>query len=653
MLRNKIQIVVAYCRLSREDGDNESVSIANQKKIIEAFAKEHNMIISDFYIDDGVSGYIMDRPDFDRLKMDLNTGKVDVVIVKDLSRLGRHNAKVQLFLENILETGKRIIAIGDGYDTLNGDSHNVAGIQTWMNEIYVRDVSKKVRTAIDIMQKEGRYISCVPYGYYIDPFKKGVYHIDETCAMYVREMFDMYLNGMSANSIAKSFKLRGVPTGTMILKQRLERMGKPYRGKASSIWSPNVILSMLKNDFYIGTLTLGKTKRRSINGKKIKQPEENQYVFEDAHEAIIDKRTFKQVQEMIVERGATNYRGKRVQTRPNIFTGILYCASCGTRLTSVGNNKNTRYVCRTYNLYGTSLCTSHSITESELTEALIYFLEHCRENLGEAINDLDKIIKNSSKKSNANVIDMLENDVRKIEHEIKILLEQKMRDTIKNPTMVEVIDGTYSEMITEKYSQINSLKVQLDDCRKESLQGNTVHQDLNSAMAILNDIIQTKQITKRQIGTIVKKIIVHEDGGLDIFLKGNLHELCTNYLQMKSLDKDKILQEIIGYIEQHPDRTSQTKAWKYARAQGCRIGFENFSKVFSILINLKYVEANEGYNKGYRLIKSIQVLKDDFRNNIVTEDTVRVTKNSVTIRIINKICEWIRDIEQTKKKNVF
>ena len=102
MLRNKIQIVVAYCRLSREDGDNESVSIANQKKIIEAFAKEHNMIISDFYIDDGVSGYIMDRPDFNRLKMDLNTGKVDVVIVKDLSRLGRHNAKVQLFLENIL-----------------------------------------------------------------------------------------------------------------------------------------------------------------------------------------------------------------------------------------------------------------------------------------------------------------------------------------------------------------------------------------------------------------------------------------------------------------------------------------------------------------------------------------------------------------------
>ena len=646
------EVVVGYSRLSHDDGDNESISIANQKKIIEAFANDNGMILSDFYVDDGVSGYMMDRPDFDRLKRDLNANRVDVVIVKDLSRLGRHNAKVQLFLENILETGKRVIAIGDGYDTLNAKSHDMAGIQTWMNEIYVRDVSKKVRNAIDIMQREGRYISSVPYGYYIDPIKKGTYHVDETCAMYVKQMFDMYLNGMGVAAIAKDFKKRGVPTGSMIKKQRLERQGKTYRGKATEIWSPNVVASMLKNDFYIGTLTLGKTKKRAIKGKKIKQPEEKQYVFENAHEALIDKSTFKAVQEVILDRSSTNYRGRRIQTRPNIFTGVLYCPDCGTRLTSVSNNTNTRYVCRNYNYYGTSVCASHTTTERDLTEAVVYFLEHCRDNLSEAISDLDNIVKNNDNKSNSNIIEMLEKDIRKGEYEIKVLLEQKMRDTISNPTMVDVIDSTYSSMLNEKYTQINSLKVQLDDHKKEILQGDTLHQDLNTAMSIINDIINTKQITKKQITTIVKKILVYEDGGLDIYLKGNLHELCTNYIQMKNLDKDKILEETIGFIEKFPDNISPTRAWKYVRTQGIRIGFENYNKIFQRLVSFGYLKAR-GYNKGYTLLKPIEVLKDDFANNTVAESTMRVTKKCVTIRIINKICEWVRNLEQTKKKNVF
>ena len=646
------EVVVGYSRLSHDDGDNESASIANQKKIIEAFANDNGMTISDFYIDDGVSGYMMDRPDFDRLKRDLNENKVDVVIVKDLSRLGRHNAKVQLFLENILETGKRVIAIGDGYDTLNAKSHDMAGIQTWMNEIYVRDVSKKVRNAIDIMQREGRYISCVPYGYYIDPIKKGTYHVDQTCAIYVKQMFEMYLSGMGVAAIAKDFKKRGVPTGSMITKQRLERQGKVYRGHVTEIWSPNVVASMLKNDFYIGTLTLGKTKKRAIKGKKIKQPEEKQYVFENAHEAIIDKNTFKATQEVLLDRSATNYRGRRIQTRPNIFTGVLYCPDCGTRLTSVGNNSNTRYVCRNYNFYGTSVCASHTTTERDLTEAIIYFLEHCRDNLREAINDLDNIVKKNDKKSSGNIIETIENDIRNREHEVKVLLEQKLRDTIGNPAMVDIIDSTYSSMLNEKYTQINSLKVQLDDHKKEILQGDTLHQDLNTAMSIINEIINTKQITKKQIATIVKKILVYDDGGLDIYLKGNLHELCTNYIQMKNLDKDKILEETIGFIEKFPDNVSPTRAWKYVRTQGVRIGFENYNKIFQRLVSFGYLKA-KGYNKGYALLKPVEVLKDDFANNIVTVSTMRVTKKCVTIRIINKICEWVRSIEQTKKRNMF
>jgi hypothetical protein len=207
-------------------------------------------------------------------------------------------------------------------------------------------------------------------------------------------------------------------------------------------------------------------------------------------------------------------------------------------------------------------------------------------------------------------------------------------------------------MLNEKYTQINSLKVQLDDHKKEILQGDTLHQDLNTAMSIINEIINTKQITKKQIATIVKKILVYEDGGLDIYLKGNLHELCTNYIQMKNLDKDKILEETIGFIEKFPDNISPTRAWKYVRTQGVRIGFENYNKIFQRLVGFGYLKA-KGYNKGYTLLKPIEVLKDDFANNIVAESTMRVTKKCVTIKIINKICEWVRSIEQSKKKNIF
>lgn len=643
---------VTYYRLSKEDGDDMvSTSIVNQRSVVQEYAKTHSIHIDREYVDDGYSGYTMDRPEFNKLKQDLNNNKIGTIIVKDLSRLGRHSAHVQLFLENMQNEGKRVIAISDNYDTLDENAQDIVGIQTWVNEKYIRDGSKKVRKAIDAMQKEGRYISCVPYGYYIDPFQKGVYHVDETVSMYVKEMFDMYLNGMGVNKIATEFTKRQVPTGSMATKQRLERLGKTYRGKASTKWAPNVILDMLKNDFYIGTLTLGKSKRRAINGKKIKQPPEKHYVFEDAHEPIIDKKTFALVQNMILDRSTNKYRGKRIQTRPNIFTGVLYCADCGTRLTSVGNRQNTRYVCRTYNNYGTSMCASHAVNERELTEALIYFLEHCRDNLSEAINDLDHIIKSDSRSKNNDTVITLEQDIKRVESEIKILLEQKMRETMKAPSMVDMIDKMYSEMLDGKYIQLNSLQAQLQNHRKEVINETTVEADLKTALGIFNNIIDTKNITKRQLATIVDKIVVHDDGGLDIYLKGNLHELCTNYIQIKQSDKYQILRATIDYIKTTPEHIVPTKSWKYARNQGCRIGYENYFKIFSILVETECIIKNEGYNKGYKLNKPFKDLEDDFESHIIDYDSPWCSNNVVTIRIINNICAWVES--QTYKKKVF
>lgn len=637
-----------YGRLSRDDGDDESSSIFNQKRILTEFADNNGIHIDEFYVDDGVSGYTMDRPDFNRLKKALNDDAVDTIIVKNLSRLGRHNAKVQLFLEQIEEAGKRVIAIDDNYDTWNESSHETVGIKTWINERYVKDTSKNVRRAIAIMQKEGRYISNVPYGYELDIFNKGSYHIDETCAMYVKEIFDLYLNGYGLHYIARTFTERGVPNSTVITKQRLERRGQTYKGKVSYKWAPNVIQDMLRNDFYIGTLTLGKTKRRTINGKRIFQPEENLIRFEDAHEPIIDKKTFRLVQEILIERSKDNYRGQKDRKRPNIFAGKLHCSTCGVKMTTSGGGANTRYVCKTYNLYGTKHCSSHVINEKELKSTLVYFLKSCRENLSEAISDLDAIIKRDCSKKTGDALEDLERNLSNAEREVKALLEQKVRDIMANPSMAEIIDRTYSDMINGKYNEIKILTTQIEDKRKETLNGNEIRKDLNSALEIFDSIIATENITKKQIAMIVDHIVVHEDGGVDIFLRGNLHELCTNYIIRKKTNLAQVLEATIEYIQKHPNQIMKSKACAYTRLCGNQISNGNYSIIFQALVDEGYLVANEGYHTGYRVV-DLDKLINDAKPNIIVDDAPRVHNNIVTLEIILNIQKWISDICYNKK----
>ena len=297
LIQQELIEAVGYLRLSRDDGEDESTSITNQRAIITDWAAKNGFIITKWYSDDGYSGYSLDRPGFNELREDLNNGKVNVIIAKHLSRIGRRGSAVNLFLENIQEDGKRVITISDGYDTFDERTHEMLGIHTWVNEKYIKDTSKSIRTAIDRMQKEGRFICQVPYGYELDPFVKGKYYVDTTCAAYVQEIFDMYLNGYGSKAIAKNFTDRKIPTYWQNVKTRMERRGQIYKGRdVEGIWTANTILKMLRNDFYIGVLTLGKTKRRTINGKKVEQKDEDLIRFEDAHEPLIDKQTFKLAQ---------------------------------------------------------------------------------------------------------------------------------------------------------------------------------------------------------------------------------------------------------------------------------------------------------------------------------------------------------------------
>ena len=648
LIQQELIEAVGYLRLSRDDGEDESTSITNQRAIITDWAAKNGFIITKWYSDDGYSGYSLDRPGFNELREDLNNGKVNVIIAKHLSRIGRRGSAVNLFLENIQEDGKRVITISDGYDTFDERTHEMLGIHTWVNEKYIKDTSKSIRTAIDRMQKEGRFICQVPYGYELDPFVKGKYYVDTTCAAYVQEIFDMYLNGYGSKAIAKNFTDRKIPTYWQNVKTRMERRGQIYKGRdVEGIWTANTILKMLRNDFYIGVLTLGKTKRRTINGKKVEQKDEDLIRFEDAHEPLIDKQTFKLAQEIMAERTHSNYRGSH--KGPTIFSGKLFCADCGTRLTSASSALTQRYVCRKYHLLGTEYCTSHSTNDRDLTASLIYFLGHCRDNLAEAIDDLKLNSNKTMDDYKTSGIEILRKDQERIEKEISVLIEQKMRETIANPTLKEFIDKTYANMINSKYIELQSTSTRIDEIEEEQSNNIDEKKELISVLAIFDEILASKTLNRRQVETIVEKIIVHEDDGLDIYLKGDLHELCTNYIQFKSSNKEAIVSAIIKYFETHTDKpVLQKRCEKYVRAQGIRFDTIIFAKLFNNLVDAGYIERLSPRTGcvAHDLDKLKQALKDD----TVMAYTTRCQHLSVSIQFLHKVCKWYKGTKPKYKK---
>ena len=648
LIQQELIEAVGYLRLSRDDGDEESMSITNQRSLVSEWASNNGFIITDWYIDDGYSGYSMDRPAFNKLKDDLNNNKVKVIIAKHLSRLGRHSAKVELFLEQLLEDGKRAITINDGYDTFDERTHDMVGIHTWVNEKYVKDTSKNVRSAIDRMQKEGRFICQVPYGYVLDPFVKGKYYVDKTCAVYVQEIFDMYLNGYGSKAIAKTLTERKIPTYWQNVKTRLERRGQTYNGREfQGIWTPNTILKMLRNDFYIGTLTLGKTKRRTINGKKIPQKEEDLVVFEDAHEPLIDKHTFKLAQEIMAERTHSNYRGSH--KGPTIFSGKLFCADCGTRLTSGPSALTQRYICRKYHLLGTEHCTSHSTNDRNLTAALIYFLGHCRDNLAEAISDLKLEQNKTMSDHQRDGVEILRKDKERIEKEVAVLIEQKMRETIANPTLKELIDKTYADMINSKYLELQSVSARINEIEEETCKDIDLKKELTSVLDVFDEILASKTLTRRQVETIVDKIIVHEDDGLDIYLKGDLHELCTNYIQFKSSSKEAMVEGMIKYMTIHKDEPIiQKRCEKYVRAQGVRFDTSVFQKLYNNMIEAGYLERISP-RKGC-VVQDVDRLKQALKDDTVMAYSSRCQHNIVTIQFLHKICQWHKNSRPQFKK---
>ena len=647
--------VVIYLRLSKEDGDSESMSIANQRKILHEYAKYNNLEIIGEYVDDGVSGYSMNRPAMNRLKNDLNKDSIQTILVKDLSRLGRNDAHVQLFITNIIEADKQVISLGENFDSRDENCLDTLGIHTWSNEKLVRDTSRKVRRSIETLQKEGKWLCSIPYGYIKDDFDKYKYYVDQSIAPYIQYIFDLYINGMGIKLIARTLTEENIPTPNMVRKMQAEAKGKIYKKRVSIKWEPTTIVRILSNKFYTGTLVLGKSKRRSINGKAIQQPEEKTHIFTNAHEAIIDMATFNLAQEIMKKRENTAFRGNR-SVRPNIFSTLLFCADCGKPLTSnSGGSKEvqrTRYICKTYNRYGTAHCSSHAISEQELKFVVLEFLESCSKNLDMIIKDLDQIIQAEiqAKGNDENNIIQLSKTLENIKNDVAILIEQKMRETIKNPSMIDMIDKMYDAKLTEKYKEIQIIEKQLADQKDFAQNEVDMRNNLNSALAIINEILFTKDLTKKQVLLLVDKIIVYEDGGVDIYLKGDLHKITNNYFKVGHKKETLVKKYLCEFILQNPNKFITNDATVYIRDHGVKISYGKVSKILKNELLPANLIKIRPMNHGYELIGTEEELKSYLDPNIDAYVGGWLQHNSEFFETLLKINNWITEIMDNSKK---
>lgn len=381
-----------YLRISREDGDKaESESIINQRDFLLTFLVSHPEIkLHKIRIDDGYSGTNFNRPAFQRMIEDIEMGKVNCVIVKDLSRFGRDYIDTGKYLERYFpDNNVRFISITDNIDSIKQAYDMLLPIKNIFNEQYARDISKKVHASMKTKQKAGEFIGAfASYGYKKSPADKNKLIIDTYAAGVVQRIFNLYINGYGKNSIARLLNKEGIVCPSEYKKLNGENYKNSNRLEKTSYWTYSTINRLLQNEMYTGTMIQG----RKVQYMKRKQCSVNKkewIIVKDTHEAIIDSNTWEKAQDLLKRRTRTIDVNQNI----SIFAGFLKCKNCGRSLvkktkTQSNEEKVTYYCCGTYVRSGKTYCTPHIISHRTLEEIILKDLK----TIIQSIDDIKKLI---------------------------------------------------------------------------------------------------------------------------------------------------------------------------------------------------------------------------------------------------------------------
>lgn len=513
-----------YIRLSREDGDKEeSSSVTNQREILKRYVSEQeNFFIVKEYVDDGYTGTNFDRPGFKRMIEDIEAGIIDTVITKDLSRLGRERLGVGHYTEIYFpEHNVRYIALLDNIDTyFDAGMNDMAPFKGVINDMYVRDISKKIRSSLIERKKAGNFLGVTaPYGYEKDSNNKFHLVINEKEAEIVKRVFRLYLEGNGLTRIAQILTKDGVP-----VPGESRNIGKTRKTALYSSWKQTTIRRILDNRVYLGELV--QFKRRKINYKskrRITVPEEERYICRGTHEAIIDEESFNAVQNILKKN--KSFKGTK---HDYLFKGLLFCSECGARLNvTYSNYALKRYgeyryttICYSYSRLYSDICTRHSNSIPELEEVLI---KHIKEVCSRYINEnlQDELISMAKKQkqfelkqiTNEKKLETLEQKISDIGLYIKNLYMDKVKGVVSENDYISLVaDFTKDKdnLIKEKEELIkiiNNQKPQINETAKIE--------------RLAKDFLSLERPTKQLLNELIEKITISENKEINIYFKFN------------------------------------------------------------------------------------------------------------------------------------
>ena len=499
--------------VSNED-ERESGSISTQKLFLRNFCKENNIRVYDDYTDDGFSGATFDRPDFNRMIKDIENKKINLIIVKDLSRFGRLSSKISYYLEELfIEKGVRFIAVTDDIDTGHIEtSEEMVQFKAFFNEWFLRDTSRKVRNGKKTRAKEGKVMTTYPtYGYKKDPLDNNHYIIDQDIAPIVRRIFMLARNGKTPTEIGKILTDERTLVPSEICGNAHTRKDGIKRG-----WNRNTVKKILQNVTYLGWVSNGNTKKVNYKSKKtLIMPKEDRIIVKGMHTPIVDEETFNIVQDMIKSRTST-----RVKSYDWLLKGLVCCKECGKKLSLVPQkhpNKTTFYLrCNTYaSNTQLGLCTPHSNNLEKVTDFVIEQIKsRCKESLDEekysnlANTSKDKIIKN--KYNVKNEILILEKKIKDINKKIDKLFEDKYSGLFEEEDFTRIY-ARQIETRKDTEERIKQLKAM------EEKEDSSV--DINK---LVKDFVNMKEITRTMLVSLVDKIEISENKEITIYYKFNI-----------------------------------------------------------------------------------------------------------------------------------
>lgn len=543
--------VGVYCRLSKEDEDQrdgESQSIAHQREMIEEFCKRKGWAVEEVYIDDGYTGTSQNRPALQKLLADVEEKRINVVVTKDYSRLGRDN----LFTENLREIwfpkhGCRYVAINDSIDTMYDD--DFAPFKALFNAQYSKDISKKVHSAYVNQAEKGRFTGVVaPFGYKKDPDEPCHLIIDEETAPYVRQIFDWALDGHGVGYIKRRLEANKVPCPTWWNRTRGLRnhytkweIQDPENGKY--VWDESVLTDMLINPVYYGAVSSQKTNYKfKIGVISSKKPDE-WITIENMHEPIIDQDSFDIVQRKIESRKCSRGDGT-----VSLFAGLIKCGECGKALTIRKTNaKNPQdiYACVTYNRHGKNHCTQHRVEYDSLYGIVFDDIREMAQNTVDAAEVAESLAEAYENERDAQK-ELLERNIAKARNRAETL------ERVTAKAYEDLLDGTITEFMFNSVmertkTETEELQKQIADYEAHLAKNDSENGNARKWIDLIKDYSDIKELDSDTLNRLIRKIVVHEN----ITKDGNREISLEIHYNFRPMDESKTY-KLSDYAEADP-----------------------------------------------------------------------------------------------------